>query len=261
MKSAVTVAVCSVFVGAVLALPAQGAINTNSLVGAWLMEDTDEGIIPDASGNGHDGTIEGNVEFAAGKFGSALDLAGGGEVLIIPEFGMASPTTEVTITVWAVLEGDKNQDIVSFDPLVGNNRTTIHMGWDGAVIWQHGVDQNYAAKKLPIEAWDNWIHWAFVGSAKGNYLRILMNGEEFSKREDEPTAKPAFVASAQNWNIGGRKGNSFEGLIDEVAVFDAPLSDDDINTIMTDGLGLSVLGQAVEPAGKLATMWGSVKSR
>ena len=49
-----------------------------------------------------------------------------------------------------------------------------------------------------------------------------------------------------------------EWIIDEVALFGAALSEDDVNRIMDDGL-LAAL--AVSSVGKLATTWGAMKSR
>jgi hypothetical protein len=237
------------------------AIDPATLVGAWLMEDSGDEFIPDASGNDHVGELIGQVVFVDGQVGQAMELDGGGQVLVIPEFGMFSPTTEVTITLWTKLKGIKEQDILSFDPLLGGNRTTVHFPWGASgIIWQHGTDQHWCATQLPAETFDNWEFWTFVGSTKGNYLRILRNMEQMAKREDEPTAKPAFAQSAQNWNIGGRAGSSYDGAIDEVAVFNVALSDEDIGRIMDLGVEAAVLGKPVEPAGKLASVWGSMKT-
>jgi len=47
--------------------------------------------------------------------------------------------------------------------------------------------------------------------------------------------------------------------VDEVALFNQAIADDDIVDIMTDGLG-KVLGlAAVSNAGKLTTTWGGIK--
>ena len=55
--------------------------------------------------------------------------------------------------------------------------------------------------------------------------------------------------------IGGHAaaGDCFEGLIDEVAIYNVALSLEDIKTSMTPG--------AVSPKSKLTTTWSSIKSR
>jgi hypothetical protein len=51
--------------------------------------------------------------------------------------------------------------------------------------------------------------------------------------------------------------SQMEGLMDEVAIFNRALSEDEINQIMNGGLSQSVL--AVGPADKLAVAWGTLK--
>ncbi|HIE30434.1 TPA: LamG domain-containing protein [Candidatus Poribacteria bacterium] len=129
--------------------------------------------------------------------------------------------------------------------------------WGNQVIWQHGTDQHYVVLGLAEDTKGNWEHWAFVGSAKGNFMKILRNGSEVAKR----VVKPAFQSSPQTWHIGGRVGSSFDGVIDEVAVFNLPLSESDISSIMTKGLSRALSITAVSPSGKVSTAWGRVKTQ
>ena len=57
----------------------------------------------------------------------------------------------------------------------------------------------------------------------------------------------------------GYSGRFFNGLIDEVAIFNVVLTQDDIKSIMAGGLLAS--STAVSPSGKLATVWGVIKTR
>lgn len=102
---------------------------------------------------------------------------------------------------------------------------------------------------------NNWEHWAFVGSAEESFMRIPRNGSEVAKSGN----KPSFQTSPQAWHIGGRVSSSFAGEIGEVAVFNVPLSEGDINTIMTKGLSRALGWTAVYLKEKLATIWGRVK--
>ena len=92
-------------------------------------------------------------------------------------------------------------------------------------------------------------------------MRCLRNMEELAKNEDTPTARPAFKQSAQTWYIGGRKGSSIEGMIDEVGVFSEALGDEDLTRLMEQGMDVALFGAPVSPQGKLATAWGSLKGR
>ena len=55
---------------------------------------------------------------------------------------------------------------------------------------------------------------------------------------------------------GGIRIGISSGILDEVGVFNVPLSESDLNNVMKNGLE----GAAdVSPVGKLATTWGDVK--
>lgn len=51
---------------------------------------------------------------------------------------------------------------------------------------------------------------------------------------------------------------SFAGIIDEVAIFNVALTEDDIKYIMTEGLGVIL---AVSQSGKLTTTWADIKQQ
>jgi hypothetical protein len=59
-----------------------------------------------------------------------------------------------------------------------------------------------------------------------------------------------------NWTGGGRP---FKGMIDEAFFATVALTEDEIKAIMTQGLGRALGIVAVEPAGKLTTIWGGIK--
>ncbi len=235
------------------------AIDPNTIVGVWTFEEGEGEEVRDISGNGNDGMFLGNPKWVDGKFGTALDFKSLGDVVHIPEFGLVAPQKEATITFWTELGDTQDCDILSFDPLDGANRITIHFPWGNGVVWQHGTDQHVAAGGMPKETLNNWEFWAFIGSTRGNYMRILRNMEEFDLREDTATAKPAFVASEQTWSIGGRQGSSYTGIIDEVGVFEAALSDEDLTEIMENGLEITAF--AVHPSEKMTTSWGKIKRK
>ncbi len=56
-----------------------------------------------------------------------------------------------------------------------------------------------------------------------------------------------------SWDGGGRE---WEGMFDEMILFDVALEEDDIQSLMDNGLEATL---AVDPVGKVATVWGDVK--
>ena len=85
--------------------------------------------------------------------------------------------------------------------------------------------------------------------ATREFTKVYVDGEATTVEGSWPN----HGRSDFNVNIGGcgiwdGDGNWFTGAMDEVGLFHAPLSDDDIADVMNNGL--QVYGVAVEPAGK-----------
>ena len=55
-------------------------------------------------------------------------------------------------------------------------------------------------------------------------------------------------------------GSYFVGIIDEAAIFNTVLSEDDLTTIVEHGLAKALGGLGVEPTNKLAVTWGAIKA-
>ena len=54
----------------------------------------------------------------------------------------------------------------------------------------------------------------------------------------------------------GGVGWDFVGVLDEVAIFNTALGEDDLNTIMEKGLEKAL---SVSPVGRLTTTWGNIR--
>ena len=55
----------------------------------------------------------------------------------------------------------------------------------------------------------------------------------------------------------GQWGEFLGAIIDDVAIFNTALTGDDIETLMTEGLGTTT---DIEPSGKLTTTWAAIKA-
>ena len=55
-------------------------------------------------------------------------------------------------------------------------------------------------------------------------------------------------------------GSFFVGIIDEAAIFNTVLNEDDLTAIVEHGLAKALGGLDVEPANKLALTWGTLKA-
>ena len=237
-------------------------VDPADLVGMWLFEEGAGDVAKDTSEAGNDGTIVGPKKWRDGKFGRALEFDGAG-VYVEVESNDSITLEELTIVAWANLE-----------PSQGTRWQSIMMRGQNPRNYLLAVDKDSQTLQLSITkgapgAWggptggpvitgDGWHHLACViGEDAG--LVIYTDGEEVGK---QPYAKPSLDADPGRMRIGdgSNGGHQCEGLLDEVALFNVPLEQDDIKEIMEEGLEGATGLLAVEPEDKLATTWGKLKT-
>ena len=237
-------------------------VDPADLVGMWLFEEGAGDVAKDTSEAGNDGTIAGPKKWRDGKFGRALEFDGAG-VYVEVESNDSITLEELTIVAWANLE-----------PSQGTRWQSIMMRGQNPRNYLLAVDKDSQTLQLSITkgapgAWggpiggpvvtgDGWHHLACViGEDAG--LVIYTDGEEVGK---QPYATPSLDADPGRMRIGdgSNGGHQCEGLLDEVALFNVPLEQDDIKEIMEDGLEGATGLLAVEPEDKLTTIWGKLKT-
>ena len=237
-------------------------IDPETVVGMWLFEEGAGDVAKDTSEAGNDGDIVGPKKWKDGKFGKALEFDGN-SVYVQVEANDSIILEELTIVAWANLE-----------PSQGTRWQSIMMRGQNPRNYLLAVDKNSQKLQLSITkgapgAWggpiagpvitgDGWHHLAGVFGEKAG-LAIYTDGEEVGK---QPYAKPSLDAEPARMRIGdgSNGGHQCEGLLDEVALFNVALEQDDIKTIMDDGLESATGLLAVEPDSKLTTIWGKLKS-
>lgn len=240
----------------------EAAIDPETLVDAWLFDEGNGEVAKDLSGNKLDGTLKDNPKWVDGKFGKALELDGVGAYVEIPAH--ENPRDAITVSIWAKSKTDTwNQQGFMIDkrnayilhPIVN----TKNVAW---ALCNGGCWNKPNAWNTSPAGPDDIIEWhmytATFDSNSGKW-NIYIDGKEESSMD---LNKTPLDADADRVFIGndtccaGRFGNVF---IDEVAIFNVALEQDDIETLMKEGLGTTVTD--VEAEGKMATTWGDVKTQ
>lgn len=222
-------------------------IKDKELLLYFSFDNEDDKVVEDLSQHGNDGNITGSVDFDEGKLGKAIKLNESGEVRA-PYIPINEKSFTVTMWVKPALTGGDQQCVFTQKE---NNTTNlslhyriytsgqVRMGFYGNDLDAHGGVQA-----------DDWAHICFWCDADSKTRRIYINGE--SKAEDKN--KSLYLGTLGDTIIGSWDGSQrFNGLIDEVTVWDRALSEADIKESM---LGI---GAAVDPSGKLAVTWARVK--
>jgi hypothetical protein len=227
------------------------------LEGLVLYLPFDEGsgdVAKDASGNGNDGEITG-AKWAAGKIGKALEFDGASFVEVPSSDSLESLEEEMTIAAWInpQLSGSAWQGIITkgddamehFEMLV-NVDGHVHTAqmFEAGRLWvdrpagviSAGEWQHLAVTYKPGE-------WAFYHNGE------LLDANTGATTNLIPDGKPVVIGDERPMN------RLFEGLIDEVAVFNIAISAEEVQLVM-GGIG-DIL--SVEPLGKITTTWADVK--
>ena len=226
----------------------------DALVGVWLFDENQGGVAKDASGNGHDGKIIG-AKWLQGKIKSGLEFDGNGNIVEIPHHADFD-LTEYTISAWVKTEPTgKWQTVIGKEPVAGNprnygifvagNTNLLGVNYTTGGAWKTAFSKTVAAD-------GKWHHVAatFDGKVLRAYFDGVMEGETKTEIPPDHNTEPVRIG---RW--GNPRGDYWSGVLDEVAMFNQALTEDEIQDItmnMRDAL-------AVEASGKLAVTWGTIK--
>ncbi len=215
----------------VLALGCTAVAGPLGLVGYWTFDEGQGTTAFDSSGNGLDGTLMGNPKWVSGQVGGALDFDGNDDYVQIPDDPLLALTKEITIAAWTNMRATASGEmaIVSKGGWAANDLPYELTETSGGVIyWQFYNDagRDSCAPDSPKAA--EWHHIAatYDGASFKCYIDGVL-AEEWAYAG----AMPVNTAAV---NIGRRSrgGTMFNGLIDDVAIYNRALSVDEIQSIM-----------------------------
>ncbi|MHC4243955.1 MAG: LamG domain-containing protein, partial [Planctomycetota bacterium] len=219
------------------------AVSTQAdLVGYWTFDEGSGTIAYDSSGNGLDGTFNGDPQWVIGQVGGALEFDGDDSVEI-PHNDLLSITDEITITAWTYMNANASGEmaIVSKGGWGAMDLPYELTETPGAQIWWQFYDDGgrdtCAAPSPPIEEWHH-----VAATYDGQIFKCYIDGELGDEWEYAGTM-PENTASL---TIGQRSrgGTYYIGIIDDVAIYNRAFSADEIpNTMM----GMGDFGQALGP--------------
>ena len=234
--------ILAVFAALIFTVP---AVAQDGLIGYWPMDEGSGDTVGDASGNGNDATAL-DVNWVPGMYGSALEFDGVLSAVDIPYSADMTPTEGATISAWVFPTDDSRGLILGQFEAYG---MAVNTGLQlKSVIW--GDDWIEEGITIPL---DEWSHLAMTWNVANGDRMMVLNGELVAER---PDAVP--VPQVQN-NLGigvwmgwpAEWGDDwFMGTIDDVKLYNRALTVAEIGEVITP----------VEPQGKVATVWGSVKS-
>jgi len=214
------------------------------LVAYYPLDEGSGNTTEDASGNGHDGEIQGTPNWVNSKsgFGKALYFDGQNPATGWVNCGTWDPsedTGQLTIALWVRWDGavpDVWQGIMGKRDEWAEGQVVwyleVNMENQQVAIGRYGVYPNCGGRILPEGEWAH-IAAAFDGTTMVFYI----NGEEtgrgnFSLGEKTDATIEIGCDNQSGWN-------SFHGAIDEVRICNNALSPEEIQTVMIGQMPLA----------------------
>jgi len=213
------------------------------LIVHWRFDEGTGTVVHDSSGNGHDGVMEGNPVWVAGRIGGALDFGGTDRVVDATAGDYINGLDAITVCVWikSNIVGTDKGFVIFEEPNGGDNR---NMRYDAASwAWEGGTNiiklaLDSTGGHQAYEGSDNtqtneWQHVTMVWSS-GNELQLYIDGELDTPRGTDP-GTTGTVTGAATLIVGqGCKDadGGWDGLIDDVQIHNVPLTQSEIQTVM-----------------------------
>jgi hypothetical protein len=220
--------ILSLILLATLAAVTQGG----SLVGYWSFDEGPGDVVPDLSGNGNDGIVNGAPAWIDGPVGSALELDGELDYIDCGNSESLNLTDAVTVSAWvrtvdagesAEQLGGQNHYISKYDSYGIKHRTNLLIFWI--------YDGGWLATRISIDATFNgeWHH--VVGTYDGTILKTYVDG----KMEGDLAHEGSIATNDLNVLIGNNPGDDtqkLQGGIDEVYIYNRALSDAHVQDLL-----------------------------
>ena len=194
------------------------------LVGLWRFNEGTGTTVYDLSGNGNDGTLEGDPEWVDTPKGGGIKLDGVDDHVYVPDFSL---TTE-TITFIAMIEGWKTSDWAGIavsrddgDPggLWFGDNDTLHY------VWNDNSSATWGWADGPVIPQDEWVMVALtIETTQATTYVVTSSGEVRSAVNAIAHTSQEMGALTFGWDFGF-DGRYFRGVIDEVRIYDNVLNE------------------------------------
>ena len=235
-------------------------VRAESIVALWAFDEGSGDTANDFSGNNNQGKLNGDTSWVNGKFGKALQFDGDMDYVEVQHDETLNIIEELSIAVWAKFEQIPARENVLLDKGPKGGNAQYYLGYEPAeeayflnffgLGWHAGDNFN-----SPKTADTDWHHVAVTFDTASGTIKSCVDGvcnehttDDFlvTKGEDNLIIGDArFLETNRNF--------SYTGIIDEVAIYDIVLTEDEIKTLASGSMA------EVAFAGKLATTWAQLK--
>jgi hypothetical protein len=252
------IGVIVLFIVGLLTTSSYAKIDSKTCIGMWLFDDGAGDTAKDSSGNKNDGKLMNGPKWVNGKFGKALEFNGANSYVQIPDSAsLNTPEKQVTMSAWISPTKAIQQLVIEKYTAAGGYEIELSAGSaiQGALCVAGAWVGWFGTKAVNLNEWSCVACTYNAGDGK---MKLYINGNMVEQFSVNGNITPCVgdPINIGTWN--GAAGYWFNGMIDEVAIFNVALADADIQNLADKGLKESL---AVDVSGKLTTTWSNIKTR
>lgn len=227
----------------------------------WAMDSLSGSTVLDSAGNGNTGNLQ-SGSLASGKFGDALSLSGNGG-LDSQAVKSTDPSIGISAGAWIFPYSLPNRS----DPTYARDYQVFERAyfdfalsfdsWGAPDLMCTAKNENntYYHARTPVSNGflGSWHHVACVLEPITKELRLFVDGQ----RRATTTANISSFPNtwAPNFTVGNRtaanRGNRFDGLIDDFAVWGRSLLDSEISSLVTENNPLTPRSESRIQSGRV----------
>ncbi len=206
------------------------------LIAYWPFDEGQGTTTVDATGNGNDGTLNGNVEWVAGVKGTALRFDTAGERVVTTGLDPTAANNAMTLAAWVVWEGQGHS--ITHQGIIGKRqgwdpRTYVKWFWEvtpaGQLAFRNGDGAvNAAAALVPYV--NEWAHIAVTwdNGAVVQYVNAQQVSTGTSAFRDTADATVVSIGS-----VSATNSETFVGIIDEARIYNTALTIGELEKAMS----------------------------
>ncbi len=206
------------------------------LVGWWRFDEGAGKTAMDFSGNGNQGTLQGDTSWVAGKLGKALQFDGVDDFVEVPHAPILTASTEVTVMAWINTPRHEGPGGQQWQGIISKSNSprsySFYTYQPGTLHFSVGPSGAYvgstSAMQVPL---NEWAH--VCAMVIGGHHQYYINGQD-AGTGGNGTVLPGATDTA-NVVIGRTQegaGRSFLGMIDDPRIYMRGLTQEEVQSAM-----------------------------
>jgi len=201
----------------------------DGLAGYWSFNGA-SGVFTDDSGNGNTGTCTSCPVQVPGIAGKAYQFDGVNDLITIHYTSSLEVDNSITISAWVKPGNIAGRNTIYSTSAssgtggpsleIGSEPSTAHVYTNGIALITPGAWNNYVSNVLVLNQWHHIVY-----TRQDKVEKIYMNKID---RLSTASIYVNFATNGEDQLIGARPGQPFNGLIDEVRIYNRALSAEEV---------------------------------